>query len=75
MFPDNEFYIQLDFHRQVKGKINKDGIFLEELERDVGQYLPDVLDEHVGAEVVRLDINKPMPELRAELSKFPVTTR
>jgi len=65
--------------RQVKGKITKDGIFLEKLETDVGKYLPEVTDEHlakgVEVEVVELNINKPMSELRAELSKYPVTTR
>ena len=65
--------------RQIKAKVNKDGFFLEQLERDVGKYLPDVTDEHlsknVDAEVVNIDINQPMADIRAELSKFPVTTR
>jgi len=60
----------------VKGKITKDGIFIEKLETDVGKYLPEVTEAHLtGAEVVQLNINKPMSELRSELSKFPVTTR
>ena len=63
--------------RQVKGKITEEGVFLEQLETDVGKYLPDVTDKDVGSEtaVVKIDLNKPMSELRAELSKFPVTTR
>jgi fumarate hydratase, class I len=61
--------------RQVKGKITKDGVFLEQLERDVLKYIPDVLDQHVSAEVVKLNINQPMDQLRKELSKYPVTTR
>lgn len=61
--------------RQVKGKITPDGIFIEELERNVGQYLPEVLDKHLGGEVVKIDLNKPMSDLRKELSKYPVTTR
>ena len=61
--------------RQIKGKITSEGVFIEQLETDVSKYLPEVTDEHVTAEVVKLDINKPMAELRAELSKYPVTTR
>ncbi|CAE7503957.1 fumA [Symbiodinium microadriaticum] len=63
--------------RQIKGKINEEGIFLEALERDVGKYLPEVTDEHVAqeSEAISLNINMPMSELRAKLSEYPVTTR
>lgn len=61
--------------RQVKGKITSEGIFLEQLETDLGKYLPDVMDSHVSTDVVKLDINLPMKELRAQLSTLPVTTR
>lgn len=61
--------------RQVKGKITKDGIFLEKLETDVGKYLPEVETKDVSSTVVNIDINQPMSELRAQLSKIPVTTR
>ena len=61
--------------RQVKAKITADGVFIEKLERDVGKYLPDVTDEHVGNDAVSIDINMPMSELRNLLSKFPITTR
>lgn len=50
-------------------------MFLEKLETDVGKYLPEVTDKHVSAEVVKLNINMPMTELRAKLSALPVTTR
>ncbi len=61
--------------RQIKGKITKEGIFLEKLETDVGQYLPDVNDADVSTEVVHIDINQPMDKVREELSKYPVTTQ
>jgi fumarate hydratase class I len=61
--------------RQAKAKITADGVFLEQLETDVGKYLPDVEDHHVGAQSVSLNINQPMAALRQELSKLPVTTR
>ena len=62
--------------RQALGMINADGIFLEQLEHDPAGYLPettvdDLADEHV----VHIDLNKPMSEIRAELSKYPVKTR
>eukprot|EP01033_Poteriospumella_lacustris_P000450 gene450-298_t len=61
--------------RQMKAKITSEGIFVEQLETDVGKYLPEVKDEHVSTEVVKVDINQPMSQLRETLSKFPVTTR
>lgn len=62
--------------RQAKGKITKEGVFLEELERDVGKYLPDVDEATLeGAEVVKVDLNRPMAEIRATLSKYPIKTR
>jgi fumarate hydratase class I len=61
--------------RQAKAKITKDGIFLEELERDPARYLPDTTDEHLDDNVVKIDLNQPMDEVRAELSKHPVKTR
>lgn len=61
--------------RQVKAKITSEGIFLEQLETDVGKYLPEVEDQHVSENVVHIDINKPMSELRQTLSTIPVTTR
>jgi fumarate hydratase, class I len=61
--------------RQIKAKVTEEGLFLEKLETDVGKYLPEVQDEHVGAKPVPIDINQPMSVLRTELSKYPVTTR
>ena len=64
--------------RQALGKITKDGIFLEQLETDPAKYLPDVTDadlEHDDSPVARIDLTRPMDEIRAELSKYPVKTR
>jgi fumarate hydratase class I len=61
--------------RQAKAKITKDGIFLEELERDPARFLPDTTDEHLDDSVVEIDLNQPMDAVRAELSKHPVKTR
>ena len=61
--------------RQAWGKITKDGVFLEELERDPAKYLPDVEDTSLSQGVVPIDLNRPMSEIRAELSKHPVKTR
>jgi fumarate hydratase class I len=61
--------------RQAKAKITVDGVFIEQLERDPAQYLPDVVDEDLTDEVVRIDLNRPMDEIRATLSTLPVKTR
>jgi fumarate hydratase class I len=63
--------------RQALGKITAEGVFLEQLERDPARFLPDTTDEHLGSEtdVVRIDLNRPMSEIRAELSRYPVRTR
>ncbi len=60
--------------RQVKGKITAEGVFLEQLETDPGQYLPDLGREGCPADMVRIDLNQPMDAIRAELSKHPVKT-
>ncbi len=61
--------------RQALGKITRDGIFLEELEHNPAQYLPDVDGERLGGEVVAIDLNRPMPEILAALSRHPIKTR
>ena len=61
--------------RQAKAKITKDGIFLEELERDPAHFLPETTDEHLNDNVVAIDLNQPMTAVLAELSKHPVKTR
>jgi fumarate hydratase class I len=61
--------------RQAVGKITADGVFLEQLETDPARFLPDVADEHLDGESVAIDLNRPMDEIRAELSRYPVKTR
>ncbi len=61
--------------RQIKAKITADGVFLEQLERDPAHYLPEHTDEILGGEVVKIDLNQPMDQIRATLSKYPVKTR
>lgn len=61
--------------RQVLGKITKDGIFLEELDTNPGRFLPEVNEDDLGAKVVEIDLNRPMDEIRRELSKYPIKTR
>ena len=61
--------------RQALAKITADGVFLEELERHPAQYLPEVTSEELGGNVVSIDLNRPMSEIRSELTKYPVKTR
>jgi fumarate hydratase class I len=61
--------------RQAVGKITRDGVFLEQLETDPAHFLPEVVDEHLEGEAVAIDLNRPMDEIRAELSRYPVKTR
>jgi fumarate hydratase class I len=62
--------------RQALGKITAKGVFLEQLERDPAHFLPDTTDEDLeGSDVVRIDLNRPMSEIRGELSRHPVRTR
>ncbi|WP_042412421.1 fumarate hydratase [Streptacidiphilus anmyonensis] len=61
--------------RQAVAKITAEGVFLEQLERDPARFLPDTTDEHLSDNVVTVDLNRPMDEIRAELSKHPVKTR
>ncbi len=61
--------------RQALGKITRDGVFLEALEANPAKYLPEVVDASLGGEVVAIDLNKPMKEIRATLSQYPVKTR
>ncbi|WP_324290049.1 fumarate hydratase [Pyxidicoccus sp. MSG2] len=61
--------------RQVLGKITRDGIFLEQLEADPAKYLPETTETDLGGEVVKIDLNRPMSEIRAELSRYPIKTR
>lgn len=61
--------------RQVLGKITKDGIFLEQLETDPAKYLPEITEEDVSQEVVKIDLNQPASEICKILSKYPIKTR
>jgi fumarate hydratase class I len=61
--------------RQALGKITAEGVFLEQLERDPAQYLPETTHSDLAEDVVHIDLNRPMAEIRAELTKYPVKTR
>jgi fumarate hydratase class I len=63
--------------RQALGKITAEGVFLEQLETDPAQYMPDagIAEDIAAGEVVSIDLNRPMSEIRSELSKHPVKTR
>ncbi len=61
--------------RQIRAKITRDGVFLEQLERDPAKYLPEITGATLGGEVVRIDLEQPMQAILAELSKHPVKTR
>jgi len=61
--------------RQALGRITRDGVFLEQLETNPARFLPDTTPDELGGEVVRIDLRRPMAEIRAELSRHPVKTR
>ncbi len=61
--------------RQAKGKITKEGVFLEVLERDPAHFLPETTDEHLDDDVVKIDLNQPMAEILKTLAKYPIKTR
>ena len=61
--------------RQAKAKITKDGVFIEQLERDPAQFMPETSDAQLEGDVVKIDLNQPMDEIRARLSKYPIKTR
>jgi fumarate hydratase class I len=61
--------------RNIKAKINKDGIWIEKLEENPGKYIPEHLKKAGEGDAVKIDLNRPMKEVLAELSKYPVSTR
>jgi fumarate hydratase class I len=61
--------------RQAWGKITRNGVFLEQLEMDPARFLPEIHDEQLSGEVVEIDLTRPMNEIRATLSRYPVKTR
>ena len=69
------FAVSCSADRQAVGKITRDGIFLEALETDPAQFLPEVTHEDLSEEVVHIDLTQPMDTIRATLSKYPVKTR
>jgi len=61
--------------RQALAKITPAGVFLEKLETDPARFLPETTDDHLDNEAVRIDLDRPMADIRAELAKHPVKTR
>jgi fumarate hydratase, class I len=61
--------------RQILAKLTPDGSFLEQLETDPAKYLPETTDDHLGSDAVAVDLNRPMAEIRRQLSSYPVKTR
>jgi len=61
--------------RQIQAKITPEGVFLEQLETDPAKYLPETTDDHLGDESMAVDLNRPMAEIRSQLSRYPVKTR
>ena len=61
--------------RQARARITAGGVFLEQLDRDPARFLPETTDEHLSDDVVRVDLDRPMSEIRAELTNYPVKTR
>ncbi len=61
--------------RNIKARIDADGVWIEELERNPGRFIPDKFRQTLDHGAVRIDLNKPMPEILVELSKYPVRTR
>jgi fumarate hydratase class I len=61
--------------RNIKAKINRDGIWLEQLERNPGRLIPEEYRGRIASNVVNVDLNRPMKEILAQLTKYPVTTQ
>src|SRR5690606_21636839 len=61
--------------RQALAKITREGLFLEQLETDPARYLPETTEAELSEEVVQVDLNRPMDEIRAQLSRYPIRTR
>ena len=61
--------------RQAKGKITKDGVFLEKLEREPAHFLPETTEEHLDSQAVTINLNQPIKDVLATLSRYPIKTR
>ena len=62
-------------HRNVKARIDRDGVWIEEMDRDPGRFIPERYREKADHGGVKINLDRPMPEILAELSRHPVTTR
>jgi fumarate hydratase class I len=69
------FAVSCSADRQAVGKITAKGVFIEELETDPARFLPEVTEDDLDGEVVKIDLTRPMSEIRETLSKYPVKTR
>ncbi len=69
------FGVSCSADRQAKAKITKDGIFLEQLETDPARFLPKIEHDNLSNNVVKIDLDRPLDQVRAELSKHPIKTR
>jgi fumarate hydratase class I len=61
--------------RQAKGRITREGVFVEQLETDPSKYMPEIDEAKLSESMVRIDLNRPMSDILAELSRHPVKTR
>ncbi len=61
--------------RQAKGKITREGVFLEQLETNPAKYLPEINEDELGGDVVLVDLNRPMADILKQLSEYPIRTR
>ena len=61
--------------RQIMGKITRDGLFLERLEKNPARFLPEIIGDELGGDVINIDLNRPMVEIRSELSRYPIKSR
>ncbi|MCP5060396.1 MAG: fumarate hydratase [bacterium] len=61
--------------RQIKAKITREGVFLEKLETNPAQFMPDVSDQDLPGEVIAVGLTRPMDEIRATLTQHPIKTR
>ena len=69
------FAVSCSADRQALGKITRDGIFIEQLEHDPARFMPEITEHELSSDVVNIDLNRPMADIRATLSKYPVKTR
>ena len=61
--------------RQSLGKITSEGVFVEQLETEPSKYLPEISDDELSDDVVQVDLNQPMDQIRSQLSQYPIRTR